>query len=204
MRRNFHIHRRGVAKENLHNIVLFDVILGFADQFFFNRSLLIGPGIHEMVMGPISIQIGHLPGFETNVGAMAGMGRGGNLPKGDIQKLWKALGIRIDGSPGFDRAFRPNLVWQQYNPYPRVQIESAIPDEWIFASNRSPGGRDSISPSSQVTSGLDEVLFPVPGYFEKRPESKFDFLPLIQTGTQSGTITDEGYMRARQNPVSST
>lgn len=142
----------------------------------------------------------HIPGTgdpKPSPGGMPGMNR--NVPKADIQELWKALGIRGLGSAGFDGSIQPDLVWQRYNPYPKLQVESAIPDQWIFASNNAPEGEGSISDESQVTSGLVEVLFPVAGAITKRPESKLDFLPLIQTGLQSGTITGEAFMRAQRN-----
>jgi ABC-2 type transport system permease protein len=145
----------------------------------------------------------HVPGTgdpkQSGGGGMMGMmgGQQRNVPKGDIQKLWRTLGLQIDGNTGFDRQFRPNLVWQQYNPYRKIQVP--IPDQWIFASELAPGGAGSVSSESQVTSGLVEVLFPIPGYISKRADSKFEFLPLIKSGTiQSGTISDEAYRRAMQ------
>ncbi len=130
-------------------------------------------------------------------GMMGMMGRPQNVPKGDIQKLWRTLGIQVEGDTGFDRQFRPNLVWQEYNPYPRIQVP--IPDQWIFASELAPGGIGSVNADSQVTSGLVEVLFPIPGYINKRADSKFEFTPLLKTGTvQSGTISDEAYRRVMQ------
>ncbi len=75
-----------------------------------------------------------------------------------------------------------------------------LPDQWIFASPNSPGGEESFSEDSQVTSGLDEVLFPIAGYVEKRDDSKFEFHSLVSTGILSGTIADEAYRRSANNP----
>ena len=46
-------------------------------------------------------------------------------PKGDIGQLWKLLGVDFGGD---------NVVWQDYNPYPKL---GSIPREWVFVDHGS-------------------------------------------------------------------
>jgi ABC-2 type transport system permease protein len=126
-------------------------------------------------------------------GGMFG-GGGGPQPKGNIQELWNVLGIKSDGKSSFMGNFEPQLVWQKYSPYPKLEVEG-LPDEWIFATNTQPGveqetGKEmALNGEDPITSGLAEILFPVPGFIEPEKSSDLEFYPLVTTGTtMSGTV----------------
>lgn len=127
-------------------------------------------------------------------GAMFGMFQGPQ-PKCDIQKLWDLLGINVPSDPGGFTGVQPKLAWQEYNPY-ATKLQIAIPDTWVFVSPQAPGGADSLNPQHPITSGLPEVLLPVPGVIEEKPSNKLDFTVLLKTGTQAGRIS---YMTFREN-----
>ena len=132
-------------------------------------------------------------------GGMMGMG-GQNQPKGDIQKLWDLLDIKVPGKAGFDGNFQPDLAWQQYLPYQKLQIEG-IPDQWVFCSNNAPEGEDSINWESRITHGLNEVFFPVPGVINPSPDAKLKFTKLITTGAQAGTISSQDFQQTQSSPM---
>lgn len=127
-------------------------------------------------------------------GAMFGMFQGPQ-PKGDIQKLWDLLGLVIPSDPGGFTGVQPKLAWQDFNPYPKLQL-SGLPDTWIFVSPQAPGGADSINPQHPITSGLPELLFPVSGVIEEKPSNKLEVTVLVKTGTQAGRLS---YMTFREN-----
>jgi ABC-2 type transport system permease protein len=130
-------------------------------------------------------------------GGMFGMG-GAPQPKGDIRKLWKAIGIDPPGDPGFG-GFNSDIAWQKYNPYPKLQVRG-IPDMWVFASNDASSDGSAIS-DDPVTSGLGEILFPVPGIIEPATDSDIEYIPLVRTGDSSGTMRFEDYRQNADNPV---
>ncbi|MGE0758208.1 MAG: Gldg family protein [Pirellulaceae bacterium] len=136
-------------------------------------------------------------------GGMFGMGQQPQ-PKGDIRKLWKAIGIDPPGEPGFAgfSTYSPDIAWQQYNPYPKLQVRG-IPDMWVFASNDAPGeGEEAISSESSITSGLSEILFPVPGVVEPAADSDLKFTPLVRTKPRiSGALRYNDYRDNQQNPL---
>lgn len=121
---------------------------------------------------------------------MMGMGGGPPPPKGDIKNLWDALGINMPGEmgEGFPPLYQPDIAWQQYNPYPRLQLDF-ITDEWVFVSPSAPGAKEAFNPNDPVVSGLDEVLFLMPGAVEKTKNSKFDFIPLARSAADISGLT---------------
>ena len=125
-------------------------------------------------------------------GGMFGGGGGGPQPKGDIQALWRAIGIAPPGEPSFQGGFNPDLVWQDYNPYQKLQIQG-IPNSWVFASNDAPGAIDSVNSNEPITSGLKEILFPVPGAIKPSPDSELKFTALVKTSGNAGTIRFEQF-----------
>ena len=56
-------------------------------------------------------------------------------PKGDISQLWKLLGVDFGGD---------NVVWQDYNPYPKC---GSIPHEWVFVDHGS-GAKEPFNPNN--------------------------------------------------------
>lgn len=133
-------------------------------------------------------------------GGMQGMMMGmRGSPKGDIKQLWELLGVDIPSE---------NIVWQNYNPYPKAM---GLPQEFIIvdqgeftakAKGEENGGakndkdaRDSVvsqskafNPTSEVTSGLQQVIFPLPGGIVKRNVADTELVPLAITGRQTGTV----------------
>lgn len=122
------------------------------------------------------------------------------LPKARIEKLWEVLGITSPGAPG-GRAglFQPDLVWQKYNPYPKLNIQG-IPDEWLFV-REEPGEEEGlINPKNAITSGLDELFFPFATAIEPTPDSELKFTKLVTTRDLSGTINYDQFVQFQREP----
>jgi ABC-2 type transport system permease protein len=98
-------------------------------------------------------------------------------PKGDISQLWDLLGIDFT-----DR----QVVWQDYNPYPKIGQLSEMP-EFVFVGKGS-GAPESFSPTDPISSGLQQMLFPFPGAARKLNASTLEFIPLAMTGDRTGTV----------------
>ena len=150
---------------------------------------------------PMPIFMRMVPGTGEPKQAPGGgmFGGGGPQPKGDIKQLWKVLGIDSPGEPGMMEGFSPDIGWQQYNPYRKLQIQG-IPDAWVFASNDAPGAQEAINPDDPITKDLTEVLFPVPGVIQPAKESELKFTPLIKTSEFAGTITYEKFRANQEDP----
>lgn len=131
-------------------------------------------------------------------GGMMGMGGGPPQPKGDIRKLWKVLGLDPPGESGFG-GFSPDIAWQKFNPYPKLQVQG-IPDSWVFASNDAAEMGNSLNPDDPITSGLGEILFPVPGIIEPAADSDKQFTALVKTGELAGMVRYQEYRENEQNP----
>ncbi len=54
-------------------------------------------------------------------------------PKGEIQKLWDLLNIRMAGKNEMGQ-FDASVVWQNYNPYKKARGLPQISKEWVFVS----------------------------------------------------------------------
>ena len=128
----------------------------------------------------------------------------GPPPKGDIQKLWNLLGLDVPGkTPEFAMGptgpappmFSPDLAWQRYNPYLKLRIRG-IPDSWVFCREEAPGGEGCINKDSDITRGLEEIFFPVPGVIKPARDSELKFIKLVTTGTQAGSISYEDFMQS--------
>lgn len=97
-----------------------------------------------------------------------------NEPKGDINQLWRLLGVRIDGA---------NTVFQDYLPYP--QAGSFTDANWVFVDEGN-GAAQPMSSESEITAGLDQMLFLFPGAIERADGAKTEMHPLAVTGGASG------------------
>lgn len=99
-------------------------------------------------------------------------------PKGDINELWRLLGIDMPGD---------EIIWQNYNPYPRER--GRITPEWVFIDDGS-GAENAFNPEESISSGLQQVLFLYPGSVRplKDEGSQLKFAPLAQTGRNTGTL----------------
>lgn len=93
-------------------------------------------------------------------------------PKGNINELWSLLGIDFTDA---------KIVWQNYNPYPKI---SQFPPEFVFV-DRANG---SFGKGDEISSQLQQLLFLFPGSVRKQNSSNLTFTPLAQTGDQTGTV----------------
>lgn len=104
------------------------------------------------------------------------MNQGPPQPKGDIQPLWNLLGV----------GFAPQeVVWQAYNPYPKVQ---QFPSEFVFVDDGEEGQDEPFERRNAISSGLQQVLFLFPGYVRQSNVSGLEFTPLVRTGTKTGVV----------------
>ena len=123
----------------------------------------------------------------------------GPQPKGEIQKMWNLLGIEVTGETGMMGMYSPDIVWQEFNPYLKLQIQG-IPDSWVFCRREAPGGEESINDESPITAGLSEIFFPVPGSIKPDANSDLKFTKLVTTGDMAGTLSYQAFMDNRENP----
>jgi len=121
-------------------------------------------------------------------GGMMGMG-GQPQPKCNLARLWDILGIQIPGalSRTNPSLYDPDLVWQSDNPYPLLKHQG-IPDTWVFTT--------ILDTEHATTSGLQELLFPVPGAIEiDETKSHLEITPLVTSSNRdAGTIKSADYM----------
>lgn len=112
-------------------------------------------------------------------------------PRADISTLIDALDIAWETD---------ELVWDDVNPHPRfVQI----PKDIIFITPFSKNP-EAISTTSDVTSGLQELVVMFSGLIRKRKGADLEFEPLLRTGPNAGTTQFEDHfpqgMRGPQIP----
>jgi ABC-2 type transport system permease protein len=124
-------------------------------------------------------------------GPMAMFGPQGQ-PKGDLDQLWRVLGVKLvaGGRPAMGQTgSEPLVIWQDYNPH----VKLPVPSEFVFIDanlSEMEKGKSvaGFNESQPITSGLQEVLFPFPGGLAKDDAANVEWVPLVQTGTRSGTI----------------
>jgi ABC-2 type transport system permease protein len=133
---------------------------------------------------------------------MQAMMNRGPMLKGNIKPLWKLLGVDFSGDDASDDTndeFRPfrdaegkgaadQIVWQRYNPYPKTG--DAFEAEFVFV-DKGCGAKTPFSQKDPISSGLQQVLFPFPGWIEMRNRSELEgrvFEPLVECGPNSGTV----------------
>jgi ABC-2 type transport system permease protein len=97
------------------------------------------------------------------------------MPKGDIRPLWDLLGVGFTAD---------DIVWQDYNPYPKL---SRLPEEFVFV-DRACGARVPFNEENAVSSGLQHLLFPFPGAVSKLNSSSLEFAALVKTGEKTGIV----------------
>lgn len=98
-------------------------------------------------------------------------------PKGDIKPLWTVLGI--DFAPNND------IVWQDYNPYPKLDIFNRIKEFVVIGAGS--GAKQPFNPDDAVTSELQELIFPAGSAVRRKEASELTFTPLATTSLVSGT-----------------
>src|SRR5690606_10623417 len=103
-------------------------------------------------------------------------GGGQNLPKGDINQLWRLLGVRMLGDQG---------VLQDYNPYAQFYLPPnyvVIDDEGLSGEVAHPFNDDD-----EITSGLNQVLFINTGSVRKADDARHKVESLVVTGKMTAT-----------------
>jgi len=163
---------------------------------------------------PVAIFEDPLPALMTEVpgtsqprrspmGPMAMFGGGGAQPKGDINQLWDALGVRLSAAGGRPAMGQtgggPFVVYQDYNPHLKLEL----PSEFVFIdANLEGGGGEAAAPGfnqqQPIVSGLQEVLFPFPGAITRDESADVTFTPLVRTvANRTGTIEVDQVMGNR-------
>ncbi|MGD9636060.1 MAG: Gldg family protein, partial [Pirellulales bacterium] len=104
-------------------------------------------------------------------------------PKGDINQLWKLLGVEFDPD---------TIIWQDFNPETKI---GDIPKEWIFIDQglTAQNAINPFNPLDPVSAGMNQVLFLVSGAWRPEKGSKLQFTELAHTGPKTGTISFRDY-----------
>lgn len=121
------------------------------------------------------------------------MGGGGPMPKGEIRQLWDLLELDVPGKPSMQGTYNPSLAWQQYNPYPNLEMN--VSDLWVFVDSQAPGAFNSLSDQNPITKGLRQVLALYTGVVKAKPEAKLKHTALLTTGTKSGILETDAAKR---------
>ena len=109
-------------------------------------------------------------------------------PKGDIDQLWKTLGIRLDPMA---------VVWQDYLREASVEVQAD--EQWVFIDHGN-GAREPFNEEDPISSNLNQLLFLYPGYVSKDDDSDLSFDLLAVTGSErSGTVDTPMLRRQSQN-----
>ena len=123
-------------------------------------------------------------------GGMFGQG-GPPPPKGDIRQLWDLLELEVPSDAQGLNA-QPKLVWQTYNPYPKLQLQG-IPDTWVFVPV------EQLNQKHAITNGLNQLFFPMPGMITPREGASLKFEPLASTTDYAGWISFNDYTQNQGN-----
>jgi ABC-2 type transport system permease protein len=155
---------------------------------------------------PLPVLMAGVPGTsqprQSPMGPMAMFGGPQGQPKGDLDLLWQALGVRLSagsGRPALGQAgAAPYVVYQDYNPHLKLEL----PAEFVFVDATLEGsgtaGAAGFNQAEQATAGLQEVLFPFPGGLARDQGADVRFTPLVRTQAgRSGTIEVEQVMGNR-------
>lgn len=149
----------------------------FEDPYPFIIPPQMAAGTDEPKMNPMAMQMGMFGGA-------------GNEPKGDLQQLWRLLGVRMNGS---------QVVWQQYSP--EQSVRTIEDDQWVFIDSGN-GAEEPFNGKNAISSGLNQVLLLYPGSFTKSEDSKLDFESLMVTGSKnSGTVMTQSLTRGELGRV---
>ncbi|MDA7951238.1 MAG: Gldg family protein [Pirellulaceae bacterium] len=126
-----------------------------------------------------------------------------------IYQLWELLKIKPVGTAanqqGIPQASSdwklPDIIWLDYNPYPKLQHQEVTP-EWIFVRKNFSVDEDFFNAEHPATFHLQEVLLPTPGAITPMADSITDFQALVTTSRLSGRlrILDYGRFLRREIP----
>ena len=130
---------------------------------------------------PTLLLVDPLPAFDPELSAQPmppGPFRQGQPQRkpADLQPLMEALGVEWTSS---------QIAWDRYNPHPQFR---SLPPEVIFLG--AGGGDDPpFNPDEAISSGLQELVAIYSGSLKPSGDSRNSFVPLLQTGSDSG-LTD--------------
>jgi ABC-2 type transport system permease protein len=116
------------------------------------------------------------------------------MPKAENGPLWDLLGVRFSQAGSLEKPGE-EIVYQLYNPFPKLSRLTEDVPEFVFVDKGS-GADKPFNNDSDITSKLQHLLFPFPGYIEDvRPgSSKLTFTPLVETGRSTGTVRAQDTM----------
>lgn len=157
---------------------------------------------------PIPFGFDGIPGTGEPKQAPGGMFGGGGPPppKGDIQMLWRELGLQVPNKPTAGmQLVDPFVAWQPYNPYPKLQRLMQATDEWIFIREEIEPESDLLTEDSPVTAGLQELMFLYAGTVDVDADRKdLKFTKLVRTSDASGVLEAEdarNSLRSNASPM---
>ncbi len=130
-----------------------------------------------------------IPGTaEPKRSSMSMFGGGQPQPKGDIEQLWRTLGVSFDAM---------EVVSQEYSPDQTVRYMTD--PLWVFIDSGN-GAQQPFNEENPISSGLNQLLFLYPGSLGKAEDSPLTFEPLAVTGDRtSGTVSAMRLGRGRSN-----
>ncbi len=146
---------------------------------------------------PLPVAMQGVPGTgEPKQPAGGGMFGGGQpQPKGDIQTLWSALGLNIQQLPGMQGTLNPEIVWQQYNPHPKLRYLLNATDQWLFIREEAGEGVDYLSESNRATAGLRELMMLYAGAIDiDKDKKELIVTPIVTLRPNSGRIKFDDVM----------
>lgn len=138
---------------------------------------------------PLPFAQSYIPGTGEPKQSPGGMfGGGGPAPKGEIRQLWDLLGLDIPGKPSMmmPGMFDPSLVWQEYNPYPNLDMNTN--SLWLFIDEGAPGANGALSAEHPITDGMRQVLALYAGAVKSKSGSDLKHTPLLTTGALAGLL----------------
>ncbi|MBX3422038.1 MAG: Gldg family protein [Pirellulaceae bacterium] len=144
---------------------------------------------------PLPVAIQGVPGTSEPKEGQGGMfGGSPPQPKGDMQALWKTLGLKISQTPGM-QSINPDVVWQRYNPHPRLRYLLNATDQWLFIREEAGDEADYLSEKSLATAGLRELMFLYAGAISADKENQdVQVTPIIRLRPDSGIIKFDDVM----------
>ncbi len=175
---------------------------------------------------PISLATGapRQPPQITNPQQMMQMQQSGvfdRLDKTGIKKLFRLLEIdsfsgddgveipkpdpqQMPPPPPTDRKMKwaNTSVWQDYDAYPDLPVNDTF-RKLLVVVGEGCGAEEPFSTDDEITSGLQQLMLPGPGYIRATGSKRITVEPLIQSGPSSGTVEPYGerahpFLRYRQ------
>ncbi|MEL7266811.1 MAG: hypothetical protein AAFP69_18650, partial [Planctomycetota bacterium] len=134
-------------------------------------------------------------------------GGGQPVPKGEMRRLWDALGVDPEITTESDlQSLRqtqqeqtPDIAWQDYMPYDSLQTFGAN-QAWLVVNSVGEEYDPFLSNDNPITAGLDEVLLLYASFLNVIDSDNLTHTPLITTGAKSGSIKLTDAMEVMQVP----